>query len=86
MRQVTKARIVKIGNSRGIRIPKALLEQANLTAEVELILEGDHIEVRPTAKPRAGWEESFREMHERGEDRLLDEPVATAWDEEEWEW
>ena len=54
MRRITTTKIVKIGNSRGIRIPKALLEQANLTGEVQLVLEGDHIELRPTGKPRAG--------------------------------
>ena len=86
MRRITTTKIVKIGNSRGIRIPKALLEQANLTGEVQLVLEGDHIELRPTGKPRAGWDESFKRMHERGDDRLIDEQVATAWDEEEWNW
>ena len=86
MRRITTTKIVKIGNSRGIRIPKALLEQANLTGEVQLILEGDRIELRPIEKPRAGWDESFKQMHERGDDRLIDEQVATAWDEEEWNW
>ena len=86
MRRITTTKIVKIGNSRGIRIPKALLEQANLTGEVQLVLEGDRIELRPTEKPRAGWDESFKRMHERGDDRLIDEQVATAWDEEEWNW
>ena len=38
------------------------------------------------SKPRQGWAEAFRQMAERGDDRLLDEPTPTAWDEEEWDW
>jgi antitoxin MazE len=86
MRRISTTKIVKIGNSRGIRIPKALLEQANLTDEVQLVLERGHIEVRPARKPREGWDEAFKEMHERGDDKLIDEPVPTSWEEEGWEW
>ncbi|RME42820.1 MAG: AbrB/MazE/SpoVT family DNA-binding domain-containing protein [Caldilineae bacterium] len=83
-----KTRLVKIGNSRGVRIPKFLLDQVNLGEEVELALQKDQIIVRPAHRPRRGWEEAFREMAERGDDALLDGDVvpATTWDEEEWEW
>jgi antitoxin MazE len=81
-----QTRIIRIGNSRGVRIPKPLLEQAGLSDEVEISVEDDSLVIRPAAKPRAGWAESFRQMAERGDDALLDPPTPTAWDEDEWEW
>jgi antitoxin MazE len=88
MAAVIKSRIVKIGNSQGVRIPKLLLEQSNLGEEVELVLQEDQIIVRPIQHVRQGWEEAFKAMSERGDDELLDSdaPVSTVWDEEEWEW
>lgn len=88
MAAVIKSRIVKIGNSQGVRIPKLLLEQSNLGEEVELVLEGDQIILRPVQYVRQGWEEAFKAMRERNDDELLDAttPVKHAWDEEEWEW
>ncbi len=59
-----KTRIVKIGNSRGIRVPKVLLDQ----------------------RPRTGWAKAARAMRDRGHDALLDEPTASRFDREEWEW
>jgi antitoxin MazE len=81
-----RARIVKIGNSQGIRIPKIILEQARLKGEVELKVQDHEIVITTSQKPRAGWEELFREMAKRGDDQLLDVPSLTQWDEEEWEW
>lgn len=83
-----KTSVVRIGNSRGIRIPKALLEQCHLRDEVELEVRDDHLLVRSAAKPRSGWAESFRRMHEQGDDALLDkEPLpSTQWERTEWEW
>ncbi len=83
-----KTRIVKIGNSQGIRIPKVLLDQTDLREEVELELRGDEIVVRSAYQARDGWENMFKAMAERGDDRLLDGDIAvtTTWDEEEWEW
>ncbi|MGE0826504.1 MAG: AbrB/MazE/SpoVT family DNA-binding domain-containing protein [Candidatus Binatia bacterium] len=66
-----KTTIVRIGNSRGIRIPKALLEQCHLHDKVELEVRDDHLEVRPATEPRNGWAEAFRRMHEEGDDLLL---------------
>jgi len=88
MAAVIKSRIVKIGNSQGVRIPKLLLEQSNLGEEVELVLEQDQIIIRPIQHVRQGWEEAFKAMRERGDDELLDATalVTHAWDEEEWEW
>lgn len=83
-----KARIVKIGNSQGVRIPKLLLERSNLAEEVELEAQDHQIIIRSARQPRHGWESEFRAMAERGDDELLDKdlPVLTRWDEEEWQW
>ncbi len=82
-----KARIVRIGNSQGIRIPKPLLEQTGLGTVVELEVQGEQIIIRPADRPREGWEAAFRTMAEAGDDALLDPEGATLsrWDEEEWE-
>jgi len=81
-----KARIIQIGNSRGVRIPKALLEQTGLTEDVQIVAQADEIIIRSARPPRAGWEDGFRRMAERGDDRLLDKPRPTLFDETEWEW
>jgi antitoxin MazE len=87
MSTVIKTRIVKIGNSQGIRIPRLLLEQSRLGEDVELAVEEDRIVIRSAPEPRGGWEEAFRAMREHDEDELLDNEVAaTTWDEDEWEW
>jgi len=81
-----KARIIRIGNSRGIRVPKLLLEQAQLPAEVELHAEPGRLVVQAIRRPREGWAEAARTMRQRNDDQLLDEPTNTRFDEEEWEW
>jgi antitoxin MazE len=82
----TITRIVRIGNSRGIRLPKALLEQAQLPEDVELLAEPGRIVVRAVRHVREGWIEAAQDMHERGDDHLLDAPAATRFDQEGWEW
>jgi antitoxin MazE len=79
-----KAHIVRIGNSRGIRLPKTLLQEAQLEDEVELQADPGRILISKMAKPRAGWAEAARRMRERGEDRLIDPPTPTRFDKEEW--
>jgi antitoxin MazE len=83
-----RTRVVRIGNSRGVRIPKALLEESGLPDEVELRVDGDSIVIRPANRPRAGWAAAFRDMARRGDDVLLDDsrPDSSAWDHTEWEW
>jgi antitoxin MazE len=82
-----RARIVKIGNSKGIRIPKPMLEQSGIQDEVELEVEDGQIVIRAVRHPREGWDAAFAEMAARGDDKLLDDlPSTTTWDEEEWEW
>jgi antitoxin MazE len=86
MENVVRARIVRIGNSRGIRIPKVWLEQLQLGEEVELSILQDQLLVRRARVTREGWGEAFRRMAEHQDDRLVDRAVVTQWDEEEWEW
>ncbi len=83
-----KARIIRIGNSQGIRIPKPLLEQSGLGEEVELEVERDQIVIRRAGRPREGWAEAFEAMAKQGDDALLDGDGAGGgvWDQEEWEW
>jgi len=82
----TKTRIVRIGNSRGIRVPKILLDQAQLPDEVELRAEPGRLVVQAARRPRTGWADAARAMSEQGDDDLLDESTTTRFDREEWEW
>ena len=81
-----KTRIVRIGNSRGIRIPKPLLDEVGFEDEVELRVVENGIVIESVRTPRAGWAEAAERVHEREQDRLLDEPTPTRFDETEWEW
>ena len=83
---ITKTRIVQIGNSRGIRVPKVLLEHAQLPDDVELEAEHGRLIVRAARGPRAGWAAAAKAMHARGDDQLLDAPAASRFDEKEWQW
>ena len=85
MPSLSRTRLVRIGSHHGLRIPKLLLEQANLGEEVELELLQDRIVIRAARRPRKGWSDAFRGMAERGEDGLLegDTLIPTAWDGEE---
>ena len=83
---IAKTRIVRIGNSRGIRVPKVLLEQARLPEEVELQAEHGRLVVRAARGPRAGWAEAAKAMHERGDDQLLDAQTSTRFDDKDWRW
>ncbi len=81
-----KARVVRIGNSHGIRIPKVWLEQLRIGEEVELSVQKDKLTIRPARRARQRWVEAFREMAARGDDHFLDQPTPTRWQAEEWEW
>ena len=76
--------LIKIGNSKGIRLSKTLIEKYNLRDKVELILEKGHIIIKPSSKPRRGWEKAFKQMHENGEDQLLFDDVFKDENLEEW--
>lgn len=82
-----KTRLVRIGNSQGIRIPRVIVEQTGLHGELELEGRDRQLVVRPMSRSRAGWEDRFREMARRRDDRpLWPETALTSFDEKEWEW
>lgn len=81
-----KTRIVRIGNSRGVRLPQPLLVEAQLTEEVEIVARNGTIIISSASRPRAGWAEAAKLTHARGEDKLLDPPTRTRFDDEEWKW
>ncbi|MBI4575918.1 MAG: AbrB/MazE/SpoVT family DNA-binding domain-containing protein [Planctomycetes bacterium] len=80
------ARLVRIGNSRGIRLPKPVIEQAGLTDEVELRVRPGAIVIQRVQGPRCGWAEAARRLRERGEDGLLAPLPSTNFDRDEWKW
>lgn len=76
--------IIKIGNSKGLRLSKSILEQYNITEKVELILEKGRIILKPIEKPRKNWEASFKQMRENNDDELLIDDVFNDETLEEW--
>lgn len=85
---ILKVKIIKIGNSKGIRLPKAIIDQYQLKDEAAVETREDGLVIRPLDNPRAGWEASFKKMLQADDDRLLDTDsgTETEWDEKEWEW
>jgi antitoxin MazE len=83
-----KARIVRIGNSQGIRIPKPLIAQTGLKGEVDISVRENQLVISPAERPRANWPQAFRDMARLRDDVLLDSEFMSGsrWDEEEWEW
>lgn len=81
-----KAHIVRISNSRGVRLPKTLLQEAQLEGEVELQAEPGRILISKPSQPRAGWADAARRMREQDEDRLIDQPIPTRFDTDDWKW
>ena len=76
--------IIQIGNSKGLRLSKTILKRYGIQDIVEIILEKDHIIIKPTANPREGWEDQFAKMAEQGDDELLLPDVIEDEDFEEW--
>ena len=76
--------VIDIGNSKGIRLTKTLLEKYEIKDTVELILEKGQIVIKPVTKPRQGWEKSFQQMHANGDDNLLMDDVFMDENLEEW--
>jgi antitoxin MazE len=77
-----KVSVIRIGNSKGIRLNKMLLEKYQIGDEVELILEPEAIMIRPVAKPRHDWDQAFTEMRKKGDDTLL---IDSVLDNADWE-
>jgi len=82
-----KTELVRIGNSRGIRIPKPLIEQCGLESTVELSVENDRLVISPGRRLRQGWTEAFRNARSaEADDLLLESMPANAFDRKEWKW
>ncbi len=86
MSEAIKTRIVKIGNSQGIRIPKLLLEQSGIRDDVEIQVYEGQLIIRPVKSVREGWEDALQTMHDNQDDSLVDEVTETVWESDEWEW
>jgi antitoxin MazE len=76
--------IIQIGNSKGFRLSKTLLDKYNIKDKVELILEKGYMVLKPISKPRHNWEAAFKEMNENGDDQLLVDDVFEDENFEEW--
>lgn len=77
--------VIAIGNSRGIRLPKTILDQYHITDKVEVELSDNTITLHAVRTARDGWAEQMKLMHERGEDTLtLPESIDST--PEQWEW
>lgn len=81
-----KVRIIQIGNSQGIRIPKVLLEESRLSGEVKLEVCEDGILIRRAEKPRGNWDAAFRALTDVDDDQGAESGSAPAFDAKEWQW
>ncbi len=81
-----KTHLVRIGNSRGVRLPKTIIAQAGLTDEVDLHVRDGAVVIARSTSARSGWADAARQMHQRDEDRLVDSPTPTRFEDKEWQW
>jgi len=77
-----KVSVIKIGNSKGIRFSKSIIEQYNITDKVDLVFEDGHFIVKPIKAVRKGWSDAFKEMHANADDELL---IPDVFEEESFE-
>ena len=80
-----EAKIIQIGNSKGLRLSKAILDQYNIKDKVELKLEKGQIVIKPVEEPRKGWRDAFQKMAENGDDKPLMDDVFEDENLEEWQ-
>ena len=81
-----KSPIIQIGNSQGIRIPKALLVESGIRGDVELELTKDGILIRNAGKPRSNWDSIFNSLEESDDDLPLDAGNSDGFERKEWQW
>jgi antitoxin MazE len=81
-----KGRLIRIGNSRGVRLPKPVIEGAGLQEDVEIHVRGNTVVIGPRKRPRVGWAEAAKQMRQAAHDKLLDDPTPTKFDEQDWHW
>ena len=80
------ASIVQIGNSKGLRLPKSVIDSCGFEDEVELHVRAQSLVIKPARRPREGWAEIFEAGSKSGSQTLLDDETATEWDKKEWKW
>jgi antitoxin MazE len=84
LEEVMEVSVIKIGNSKGIRLSKTLLEKYNIKDTVDLIMEAGQIIIKPLSKPRRNWEQAFKSMAKNEDDKLLMNDVFEDENLEEW--
>lgn len=84
-----KTKLIRIGNSQGVRIPKPVIEEIGLSGEIEMILKDNQIILRSSEETRKDWDHAFEKMAQENDDQLLDKEEVESpsrWDETEWTW
>lgn len=81
-----KTKLIQIGNSRGVRLPKPLIKEAGLDIEVDIRARKGEIVISPVGKTRSGWEDAAKRIHELEADTFLNEGTSTTFDKNEWQW
>lgn len=81
-----RTRMIRVGNSCVLRIPRAFIEQLGLCGEVEITIQGNRLVLQSASHCRSMWDEVFCKMAAEGDDALLDAPQTTEWDATEWDW
>ena len=84
---ILRAKIVRIGNSQGVRIPRFVLDETGMSGDVQLEVRDNEIIIRADGGVREGWAAAFQEMALKSDDAILDDGMrSTDWDTDEWEW
>ncbi len=83
-----RTKIIKIGNSQGIRIPKVMIEESGLKGEVEITVKKGSLIISPPDHSREGWGEAFKQLSQDGADAMIDgdQTLESEFDTAEWEW
>jgi antitoxin MazE len=81
-----KTRLIQIGNSRGIRLPKMLIDELGLDDEVELVVRDEELVIRSADTARTGWAIAAAALAKDAPGGLIDSPTPTRFDDEEWAW
>jgi antitoxin MazE len=85
MEGIMEVSIIKIGNSKGLRLSKSILDKYQIKDKVEVILEEGQIVLKPIDQPRKGWDQAFKKMHENGDDQLLIDDVFEEESFDQWD-
>ena len=82
-----KAKLIKIVNSKGLRLPKTIIEQCLLGNEIEMEINGNKLVLYSSQNTRKDWADAFKKMRANSDDKLLDDDIIESeWDNSEWTW